>query len=82
MPYNDPQRKREWEQRHRGQRVARRRELRRIEAARQAAQPATPEAGISGAAFVLPMIARRPGRSQSSARHGSWRLNNLCGSRL
>jgi len=50
MPYRDHQRKREWEQRHRTHRVARRRELRRIEAARQAAQPAPPEAGISGAA--------------------------------
>ena len=57
MPYRDPLRKREWEQRHRTQRVARRRELRRIEAARQAAQPAPPEAGISGAAFLLPVFA-------------------------
>jgi hypothetical protein len=57
MPYKDPQQKWQWEQRHRTHRVARRRELRRIEAARQAAQPAPPEAGISGAAFILPMIA-------------------------
>ena len=57
MPYRDPLRKREWEQSHRTQRVARRSELRRIEAARQAAQPAPPGAGISGAAFMFPMIA-------------------------
>ena|SRR5438034_884931 len=57
MPYRDPLRKREWEHRHRAQRVARRRELRRIEAARQAAQPAPQEPGASGAAFLLPVIA-------------------------
>ena len=55
MPYKDPQQKWEWERRHRAQRVARRRELREIEAARQAAQPQQP--AVSGAAFMLPMIA-------------------------
>ena len=39
MPYSDPQKKREWEQEHRSRRLSRRRELRRIEAARIAAQP-------------------------------------------
>lgn len=57
MPYKDPQRKLDWEQRHRAHRAARRRELRRIEAAQQAAQPDPPEAEISGASFMLPMIA-------------------------
>lgn len=57
MPYKDSQRKLEWEQQHRAHRVARRRELRRIEAARQAAQPDPREDGISGASFMLPMIA-------------------------
>jgi hypothetical protein len=33
MPYKDPQRKREWEQQHRLQRIRRRRELRKLEAA-------------------------------------------------
>lgn len=35
MPYTDPQRKQEWEQQHRTERLARRRELRRIQQARQ-----------------------------------------------
>jgi hypothetical protein len=39
MPYKDPQRKKEWERRHRLQRLARRRDLRRIEAADNATQP-------------------------------------------
>jgi hypothetical protein len=34
VPYKEPQRKRGWEWRHRSQRLARRRELRQIEAAR------------------------------------------------
>jgi hypothetical protein len=40
MPYKDAKRKTEWERLHRPQRLARRRELRRIEAARKEAQPA------------------------------------------
>jgi hypothetical protein len=51
MPYRDPLRKREWEQRHRTQRVARH-ELRRIEAARQSAKPDPPEAGIFWGCFL------------------------------
>jgi len=35
MPYRDPEAKREWELRHRAERLARRRELRRIQAAQQ-----------------------------------------------
>jgi len=34
MPYTDPQRKQEWEQQHRAQRLARRRQLRHIERTR------------------------------------------------
>jgi hypothetical protein len=46
MPYTDPQRKQEWEQQHRTERLARRRELRRIERTRLEATDATgtPEA--------------------------------------
>ena len=40
MPYKDSQKKHEWEHRHHSQRLARRRELRRIAAARSGAQPA------------------------------------------
>jgi hypothetical protein len=57
MPYNDPQKKREWEQEHRSRRLSRRRELRRIEAARIAAQPEMQRQQGSGAEFVLPLIA-------------------------
>ncbi len=39
MPYKDSRRKTEWERLHRPQRLARRRELRRIEAARIETQP-------------------------------------------
>ena len=39
MPYTNPERKKQWESLHRAQRLARRRELRRIEAARKVDQP-------------------------------------------
>jgi hypothetical protein len=54
MPYTDPQRKQEWEQQHRAQRLARRRELRRIERARLEAAGAagTPEASNSALVWV------------------------------
>jgi hypothetical protein len=55
MPYKDPHRKTEWEQLHRTQRVARRRELRRIEAASTQEVPPTPK--DFGPAFFLPVIA-------------------------
>jgi hypothetical protein len=38
MPYKDPERKRAWEQQHRTQRLARRRELRRFQEAAETAQ--------------------------------------------
>jgi len=41
MPYKDVERKKEWERLHRPERLARRRELRRIEAEQQAARPDT-----------------------------------------
>jgi hypothetical protein len=43
MPYKDPEQKKEWEWRHRAQRLARRRELRRIEATHKATQPIAPD---------------------------------------
>jgi hypothetical protein len=57
MPYNDPQKKREWEQQHRSRRLSRRRELRRIEAARIEAQPEIQRQQGSGAEFLLPLVA-------------------------
>jgi hypothetical protein len=57
MPYKDPERKREWEWRHRPQRLARRRELRRIEAVREEVQPGTPRVQDSTAGFLwLPVV--------------------------
>ena len=57
MPYKDAKRKTEWERLHRPQRLARRRELRQIEAARIAAQPGA-LAGQDGSASILfPLVA-------------------------
>lgn len=56
MPYKDPQKKMEWEQQHRPQRLARRRELRQIEAAWKEAHPEPSGAEGSGA-FVFPLVA-------------------------
>jgi hypothetical protein len=39
LPYKDPEAKRAWELRHRAERLARRRELRRIQAAKEAQPP-------------------------------------------
>jgi hypothetical protein len=57
MPYKDPRRKTEWELRHRPQRVARRRELRRIEAAQQPTEPDPPVPTDYGLGFLVPVIA-------------------------
>jgi hypothetical protein len=57
MPYRDPERKREWELQHRSRRLARRRELRRIQAAHNATQPAAPEVEGGGAGVLwLPVV--------------------------
>jgi hypothetical protein len=54
MPYRDPEGKREWEVSHRAERLARRRELRRI----QAAQPIQPKVDTDGAGVLLiPLLA-------------------------
>jgi hypothetical protein len=47
----------EWEQEHRSQRLSRRRELRRIEAARIAAQPETLGAHHGEVGILLPLVA-------------------------
>jgi hypothetical protein len=59
MPYKDLEKKKEWERLHRPERLARRRELRRIEAEQQAARPETApnernEAGLP--VFAVPLI--------------------------
>ena len=50
MPYKDPERKKQWELRHRSRRIARRRQLRRIETAQKAEQPPASDihSGVSG----------------------------------
>jgi hypothetical protein len=55
MPYKDPSLKREWERLHRPERLARRRELRRIEATRQTLQPEVLDGHPDG--FPWPVIA-------------------------
>jgi hypothetical protein len=52
MPYTDPQRKQEWEQQHRTQRLARRRELRRIERTRLETSGATRVPEVNNSALV------------------------------
>lgn len=49
MPYKDLERKKEWERLHRPQRLARRRELRRIAAAQQATRPDSTRTNVGGA---------------------------------
>jgi cell division protein FtsW (lipid II flippase) len=56
MPYKDLERKKEWERLHRPERLARRRELRRIEAAQQAARPETPSTQHDGLGFLIPIV--------------------------
>jgi hypothetical protein len=53
MPYNDPEVKRQWELRHRTERLARRRELRRI----QAAEPIKPEVDPGAGVLLLSLLA-------------------------
>jgi cell division protein FtsW (lipid II flippase) len=57
MPYKDLERKKEWERLHRPQRLARRRELRRIEAEKQETRPEPQTYEHGGAGFLVPVIA-------------------------
>jgi hypothetical protein len=57
MPYKDLEQKRTWEEEHRAERLARRRELRQIEAARIAAQPAQSPSPGGGAVVFFSMLA-------------------------
>jgi hypothetical protein len=57
MPYKDPERKKEWERLHRPQRLARRRELRSVEAAQGASQPEAPGTQLSEFGFLVPLVA-------------------------
>jgi hypothetical protein len=55
MPYKDPERKKEWERLHRPQRLARRRELRRVAAVQPTTQPDATEKKSNVAAFLIPL---------------------------
>ena len=58
MPYKDRERKRQWELQHRTQRLARRGQLRRIEAAHKTAQSAMPKVEERRAGMLwLPLAA-------------------------
>jgi hypothetical protein len=57
MPYKDAERKREWENEHRSQRIGRRRELRQLEVARIAAEPEALRGQYGGASIWLPLVA-------------------------
>jgi hypothetical protein len=57
MPYKDPEKKKQWESRHRTQRIARRLQLREIEAAWKEAHPEAVKPNAGGAAILLPLVA-------------------------
>jgi hypothetical protein len=57
MPYKDLEQKKQWEREHRFERIARRRELRQIEAANAETRPDTPEPLDAKVIFLLPMVA-------------------------
>jgi hypothetical protein len=57
MPYKDMDRKKEWEQQHRSERLARRRQLRQIEEVRMAAQPEALSGHDGAPSILLPLVA-------------------------
>jgi hypothetical protein len=57
MPYKDLERKREWERLHRPERLARRRELRRIAAAQQVTRPDATRTEHSTVGLLIPLVA-------------------------
>src|SRR5258707_7086266 len=57
MPYKNVERKKEWERLHRSERLARRRELRSIEAVQRAARLEVPSAEHGGLGFLIPIVA-------------------------
>ena len=57
MPYKDLERKKEWERLHRPERLARRRELRRIAIAQQPTRPDATSTDPNVAALLIPLVA-------------------------
>jgi hypothetical protein len=56
MPYKDPERKKEWERLHRAERLARRRQLRQIEAVEPEPQPNAAKVEVGNSALLIPII--------------------------
>jgi hypothetical protein len=57
MPYKDPERKREWERLHRPQRLARRRELRQIDAVERPPYSRAAKVEFGNSALLIPIVA-------------------------
>jgi hypothetical protein len=57
MPYKDPQRKKEWELRHRSERLARRRELRERQTESVSTAPGAMPSILDGFGVLLPVVA-------------------------
>ena len=57
MPYKDLERKKEWERLHRPERLARRRELRRIAAPQPTTRPNATGSEHNVAGFLIPLVA-------------------------
>lgn len=57
MSYKDPERKKAWEQQHRTQRLARRRELRRQQDAAETTQHGVSSAGVPIGHLLVPLLA-------------------------
>ena len=56
MPYKDPERKKEWERLHRTERLARRRQLRQIQAIEQQVSPNPQRIEVGSSAVLIPLI--------------------------
>ena len=57
MPYKDPEQKKEWERLNRAGRLARRRQLRQIEAVEHQPQPTETKVEFGNSALLIPIIA-------------------------
>ena len=57
MPYKDPERKKDWERLHRNERLARRRELRYVQAVEQTTRPQVTRESSGGVGFLVPLVA-------------------------
>jgi hypothetical protein len=83
MPYKDMDRKKEWEQEHRSERLARRRQLRQIEEARMAARPEALSGHDGAASILLPLVAggALAAYNPKLAMGAEYRVNKECSSK-